>query len=341
MLVFQSKHTNGLSAHSKIVILFGTGLIGSSVYKRIQASDEFVSTYLPYNWHHPEQSQQELKVVFHFLENLINSRVVNANSVSHIAFVWCAGNAGFSCSKRDVQLELNNYQRGLALVSDLKTSYPDIKILSHLVSSVGGLFEDQRYIDKDSTAKPLRNYGHLKFEQEKKLLGLGGQIYKHIYRPTSVYGYIGFNQRMGLIPTLIFNGIQNIPSTIFGNSTTLRDYIFNDDIGRHIYSNLFNTSIETEAGIHFLASGKPSSIHEVQQFVEQIIGRKIYLSFCIDEQAANTKNITVSCSALPEVWLPTDIKTGMCYVRDSMIAENSYGVPGKYNERRKAELKLS
>jgi nucleoside-diphosphate-sugar epimerase len=173
----------------------------------------------------------------------------------------------------------------------------------------------------------MRHYGELKYEQENCLQNQEKCIVKVIYRPTSVYGYVGPGQRMGLIPTLISNGIQNRPSTIYGDSSTLRDYVFNENIGAYIVKNLFNASSKRKINVHLLASGKPSSIFEIQNFVEQVIGKKIYLNFHSTAETENTRDITVNSSALPADWSPTDIKIGIRYVKDMLISGNSIKLP--------------
>jgi NAD dependent epimerase/dehydratase family len=325
MIVFQ-KQTR-LDKETKLVVLFGTGLIGTSVCKKINKQAEYSSFFLPFDWNSPDKSRQDATRIFAHLSSILFSSPNATLSSSKIAFVWSAGKAGFTASKKNMVDEVISFDIVLDLVKKIAESFPTIKIFFHLLSSVGGLFEGQRLIHDTTRAQPKRYYGQLKYEQEKRLLKLKGGVVKKLYRPTSVYGFNGFHQRMGLISTLVSNGIKNQVSTIFGRLSTLRDYVLNDDIGAYIEKNLFHDCTPGVTTVHLLGSGKPSSIYEIRHFVEQVIGRKIYLQFHSTPETENTTDITVNSSALPVAWTPTDVKCGIRHVKESILSGKVYDIP--------------
>lgn len=326
MIVFQQQSRQ--SKKVKIVVLFGTGLIGTSVCNCINRTVEYSSSYFPFDWNSPDQGGKDATRIFQYLSSILLSYSQSDFASCKIAFVWCAGKAGFTATEKNMDDELNSYGIVLDLVKRIRESFPEYKIIVHLLSSVGGMFEGQRLIDNATFPQPRRIYGHLKYAQERRLMELDGEVAKKVYRLTSVYGFIGHSQRMGLIPTLITNGIRNKVSTIFGSLSTLRDYVLNEDIGVYIVKKLFHDCAEKMA-FHLLGSGKPSSIYEIRHCVEEVIGRKIYLEFRMTPQTENTMDIAINSSALPVDWSPTDIKSGIRFVKEGIISGKVCSVPGK------------
>lgn len=318
MIVFQQQPRP--SEGPKIVVLFGTGLIGSSVCNSIKRQTGYCSTYFPFDWNCPDQSRRDAAGIFQHLSSILASYSQGNLAASKIAFVWCAGKAGFTATKKNMDDELISYQIVLDLVRKIRENFPGSKIIFHLLSSAGGLFEGQRLIHVKTSPQPKRFYGHLKHVQEQRLTELDGEVAKNVYRPTSVYGFIGSGQRMGLIPTLIANGIRNKVSTIFGGLSTLRDYVLNEDVGDYIGKKLFHGCAAGHPAFYLLGSGKPSSIYEIRHFVDQVIGRKIYLEFRATAESDNQMDITINPSALPVDWSPTNVKCGIRLVKEGIIA---------------------
>ncbi len=325
MIVFQ-KQTR-LDKEVELVALFGTGLIGIPICREINKHAEYNSHFLPFDWSNPDKSRQDAAKIFAHLSDLFSSRPDITLSSGKIAFVWTAGKAGFTASEKDIIDELINFNIVLDLVRKMEESFPSITVLFHLLSSAGGLFEGQRLVHNSTKPHPKRYYGQLKYDQETRLSQLNGRVVKKIYRPTSVYGFTGSLQRMGLISTLVSNGIRNKVSTIFGSLSTLRDYVLNDDIAIYVKRNLFYNSPLEGTSIHLLASGKPSSIYEIRHFVEQVLGRKIYMRFHSTPETDNTTDITVNSSALPVSWTPTDVKSGIRHVQENILSGKAYEIP--------------
>ncbi len=318
MIVFQ-KQTQP-DKEIQLVVLFGAGLIGSSVCNKINKLGEYSSTLLPFSWNNSAQSRQDANKISLYLSSILASYSTDILSSGKIAFIWTAGKAGFTASETDWHDELANFNTVLSIVKHIAEQFPEPLLLFHLLSSAGGLFEGQRLVHNSTPPKPQRYYGQLKYDQEKALEQLSRRITKTIYRPTSVYGFTGASQRMGLISTLISNGIKNKVSTIFGSLSTLRDYVLNDDIATHIRNNLFIKHTNEDVFFHLLASGKPSSIYEIRCFVEQVLGKKIYLQFHSTPETDNSTDITVNASALPPAWTPISVKNGIRCVHEKILS---------------------
>jgi nucleoside-diphosphate-sugar epimerase len=319
MIVYQEP--SEANSGSRVVALFGKGLIGSSVCNCIEQQLNYSSILFPFDWHCLEQCKKDSATIYNYLSSILVSHSVRSGA--EVAFVWCAGKAGFTATAKEMISELATYSVALDLVCALTDNFPTVKIIFHLMSSAGGLFEGKRSVHGKTLLSPMRYYGILKHEQEKRLSQLSGKITPKIYRPTSVYGTVSTpDHRMGLIPVLIVNGMRNEVSTIFGSLSTLRDYVFNGDIGAFVTRHLFTEMSEGDSGIYLLGSGKPSSIYEIRHNVEQVIGRKIYLVFHMTRQTENDRDITVNSSGLPADWVPKDIKTGIRLLKEYIISHH-------------------
>ena len=314
------QHHCSQSTKRSVVLLFGTGLIGSSILKGLRQSGETTCHECPFSWNEANQRTRDAEGIYSRLIGTVESDGNCGGAPNSIALVWSAGKAGFFASQEDIDRELESYHVVLSLLEKLSLRFPTIKVECHLLSSAGGLFEDQGLVDISTQPSPKRLYGHLKYEQENLLAKLDSDIAKYIYRPTSVYGYSGPGKRMGLIPTLISNGIQNQTSTIVGSLNTLRDYVFNDDIGNHIAAQICSEERMTETDIRLLASGKPSSIFEIQHFVERVIRKKVLLNFLASPETDNATDIVVGSDVLTENWNPIDVSTGVRCVKDLFMA---------------------
>src|SRR5262249_7810010 len=156
---------------------------------------------------------------------------------------------------------------------DLVELAPKSRHRFHLLSSAGGLFEGQRFVDTSAKPAPRRPYGEAKLAQEERTAKLRPEVATSIYRPSSVYGFSGAGGRAGLVNTLIENTRKHCPSHIFGDSDTVRDYVLASDIGNFIAGRM---SLPIERSRTFLlASGKPSSTQEILKISEKVMGRPL------------------------------------------------------------------
>jgi nucleoside-diphosphate-sugar epimerase len=320
MLLYQDNEEEG---EVRFAALFGLGLIGSSVLSNLKARGEWQARHVPFDWSWPEQKQKDAESIFEEVYRLLRLAVEAKGKRVRTAFVWSAGKGGFTASEDDMRAELDSFEVVLALAGRIVGALSGVDCVFHHLSSAGGLFEGQRLVDELSRPDPRRPYGRVKCKQEEYLAAADARIRKRVYRPTSVYGYAGPGRRMGLIPTLLMNGIRNKVSTIVGSFSTLRDYVLSDDVGRYISETLFADGSPDKRERFVLASGKPSSVFEVQQIVEKVIKKKILLEIRDDKE--NTSDITFSASALPKGWYASDMETGIRTIRERILMPISCG----------------
>lgn len=298
----------GAETHRRqAVLLFGAGLIGGRVAAALSRRGwSHVETPTP--WHDDEGLRRHLDEAKRWFDGVRPLR---------LDVVWSAGRAGFASGKEQTRGEEQNFRRVLDMVSSLGAS-SSCGLVFHLVSSAGGLFEGQRHVDAASVPAPRRPYGALKLRQEELLLKLdipratgAPPLARRIYRLSSVFGPAPRGVRRGLIGALLHNAGEGRATPIVGQLTTLRDYVFTEDVGRHL-ADACTGDVFTGPGAdacQVLASGKPTTIHEIVQHVGRVVHRPPTLTFAARRD--NATDITFAPSALPPRWVTTDLETAI------------------------------
>jgi len=294
---------NDFENRNKLIAVFGNGLIGSSIMSKLNEFCIFSRKFMEFTYSDFEKQKRELVRIEQYVSRLVPPQ----NKDIDIIILWSAGKAGFTATESEIKSEFETFRNVLEMTQRFESLYTHIKISFHLISSAGGLFEDQKCVAPHFSPKPVRPYGLLKKLQEELLLSSAARIEKKIYRLSSVYGYIKKEHRMGLIPTLIFNGVRQQVTHIYGNLSTLRDYVWCGDLSEYITNILLNDDEENKSSIYHLVSGKPSSIYEIQSIIEKLLGRKIYIAF--HNINSNNRDITFSKTIFPTHWYPKDIET--------------------------------
>lgn len=310
MLLLVSVHPTKPSQH--VIAIFGVGLIGGAVKSALHVSNDFSESSLPFTWSIPAEQSGELNEI----SQKISASQSHDKRINRISILWSAGKGGFGTSAEELEIEFQSFTNVLKFAESLSESFSDALIDFHLVSSAGGLFEGQSLVNSDSVPKPFRPYGELKLRQENALRISMSHMHKFIYRPSSVYGLAHEGKRAGLISVILQSGIQHRVLSLVGNQNTLRDFVFSRDIGQFIAAQLLDTPTTSETVCHTLASGRPTSIHEIQEIAERVLRRKVY--FVFSGANRNAADITYSPRMLPNSWTPIDIATGIRLVHQNM-----------------------
>jgi UDP-glucose 4-epimerase len=223
------------------------------------------------------------------------------------AIVWAAGRAGFSASTDACESELAAFQDTAEAVDGLAAQRGTGGISLHLVSSAGGLYEGLTRVSTDSPLSPKRPYGILKEEQERRAHEMAQAIPVWIYRVSSVYGYPQPGHRGGLIAELIKNGVERRPSALYGAMDTLRDYVGEEEVGRHIAASVMKWG-PTGGKPEMLVSGRPTSVAQVVDMVEKVLRRRLLVSY---EDAWNARDITFDSALKAPDFHPEPLRTGI------------------------------
>lgn len=301
MIVLRTDHRLPEQAASRMILLFGRGLIGDNIVMALRSMGTFQSSELPYDW---ESRTARAACGRAILAQLQTGR----SDVNRIDFIWAAGRAGFGALDAELAPEMSAFEDVLDLAQKSMDAHPDALHVFHHTSSAGGLFEGQRLVNLDSAPNPKRPYGVCKLAQERTLSRLGENCRKLIYRPSSVYGYSVRSLRTGVISALINDNLNRRMTRVFGSSDTIRDYISAADIGRFVSARL-QAHPDDDQTVYTLASGKPTSLYEVLCTVRSITGQPLMLRF--DPQPNNSDDITFDRSVLPDDLKTIDLATGI------------------------------
>jgi len=151
----------------------------------------------------------------------------------------------------------------------------------YLVSSAGGAYAGSQGppFGIDTEPHPLNPYGRAKLDQEVVVARhLSGRIPITIGRVANAYGP-GQNiaKRQGLVTELCLCALTNRIATIFAPMTTLRDYIYADDIAAAVVVDLLRMAgqVPDPYVLRVVASGRSTSIAELLVLVERATGRPI------------------------------------------------------------------
>lgn len=305
MIIFDWTANNGQTQQRrKILALFGVGLIGGAIQQSVTSRYRPAAQYLPFSWRDFDRQITELSAIRSRITGICEQ---HPDSATDIHVVYSGGQAGFSGPAEQLEEEQRSFNKVLGFAASLGDAGPAVLHHFHLFSSAGGLFENQRFVDRTRKPEPLRPYGYAKLEQETALKLCPDEMSKWVYRPSSVYGFGGPGKRAGLVALLMKNAILHKPAVIFGRPNTLRDYVLSDDIGQFVAARIAGQHVGSEQFI--LASGKATCITEILAIIERTVERRLYLRYAT--QVENADHITFLPEVFPAGWKPTNLESGI------------------------------
>jgi nucleoside-diphosphate-sugar epimerase len=279
------------------VLLFGLGLIGSTIDHALRMRFDARATDFPYSWTDRAARIEQRQA--------IRARLTGPGPV---AVVWAGGKNGFAASDAEMADET-------ALLSELVDFAValgrDRPVGFHLTSSAGGLFEGQTHCGPSSVPRPLRPYGTGKRAQETLLMATDGLSRRMIFRPTSVYGMTTSN-RIGLVTALISNALHGRTTRITGSPYTLRDFLLAEDIGQFMAQRIVRPEDGPRDQTLLLARGRSASIFEVIERIRSRVDRPLLLQF--DSRPTNAGDMSFLPSALPHDWHATPLASGITQI---------------------------
>lgn len=307
-MILTIRREHGSTDAAQSVVIFGSGLIGRSILGALAKRGQTENTLLPLSWTERKARTPQL--------DAMGSRLRELPAGATIDVIWAAGRAGFTASQGETAQEREAFTDVMEWLRGLSQQLSGRALTLHVVSSAGGLYEGQRFVDADSVPRPLRPYGDLKLAQEGIARTLCDTIPLNVYRPSTVYGTHGQKERSGLVNTLIMNAKTHTVSRIFGGLDTIRDYVLAGDVGKFIAAQTGRPI--TQSLTFLLASGKPAALGEILSLIERILGRPLLIG--LDPVPSNARHITFRPSALPVGWHSTDIETGIRQVMRQLSA---------------------
>jgi hypothetical protein len=288
-----------VDGHSHVILIFGSGLIGSAISRDLSSCSGSVIYPLFIDWNQTQSRQ--LQNTYHKFAEVISQKRVDSNAEPKVHIVWAAGLCGFYSDECQTKKELAIFLDCLERTSNLVVSNLGHRPGFHLASSIGGLFEGQYLVSDKSVPCPIRPYGKLKYSQEKLLSDFSEIILGYVYRLSSVYGFINPQHRKGLISTLIENSVKSKQTLISGSMHTLRDFVWAPNVARFVTTSMLHGRPST--GPIFLASGKSETVENIKRLIEFSLRRKVYSRYLYTP--TNDASICVSQAILPCGWSPS------------------------------------
>ena len=196
------------------------------------------------------------------------------------AIVWSAGAGVMRTGQEVLDRECRLLDHVCAAIS---TGAPAGPGGFYLVSSAGGAFAGSARppFGVDTRPVPLNAYGRAKLRQEESARSrLAGRCPVSVGRVGNAYGPgQDLTKQQGLITELCRCALLGRAVTIFAPPTTLRDYIYSDDVADMVVADLLRmagpdwTPWETRV----VASGRSVSIAELISLVEMASGRVVMI----------------------------------------------------------------
>ena len=305
MLILYPDDTQSAETIPQAMVIFGLGLLGHSIFQSISKTAASLNQQsMAFDWNPGKLQKSHADSILRRLTDITNDSPISSK---RLVILWSAGSAGFSSSHKEIDKELTSFHVVLDMAKQLQVSFPQRSVEFHLLSSAGGLFEGCTYVTEQTGPVPCRPYGYLKQEQEQQLLNQD-LLVPVIYRPSTVYGPISAGVRRGLVSTLIHNGTLRIVSNILGHFSTLRDYVYFEDIANFIAGNILSGPTPRQGPVNYLISGKPTSIYEIIKTIESILRHPLYYQLKYDPD--NRCDMAFSPSLFPTHWRPTDLYFG-------------------------------
>ncbi len=307
MMLLTRPSPDGGQPHA--VLILGGGLIGGAIEQSLVRRAGFKAQYLPLDWSDAAVFDGHFHAAVDAMTRL---------ALGRLDWVWAAGRAGFGADEPQVQAELTRFEGFLNHIRAASTALAGIPMRMHLISSAGGLYEGCRSVTARTEPRAERPYGILKMQQEQLAREHFEGERLHIYRPSSVYGFIRPNRRNGLAAVMIANALLHRTTTFSGRLDTLRDYVWVDDLADFVTQHICDRNPDPGPGhghghgrhnVYLLASARPTSIHEMRTLVEHATRQPVYIQYLTSHD--NAEHITFSPSALPPRWYPSEPQTNI------------------------------
>ena len=187
------------------------------------------------------------------------------------------------------------------------------------ISSAGAVYGEYKgHVTEDSPTEPISSYGIVKLTIEKyiKLYHRTHGLEYVILRASNPYGPgQDPTKKHGLIPTLVYNTLNDIETTIYGDGTEYRDYIYIDSLINQIY----NYSIGLKNCVRNCAHFFSTQTSEIIDIIERFTHKKAIIKY-EERRKCDPKNVFIKTNhvSIPD---KCTIYTGILKIIKSMKSE--------------------
>ena len=260
-----------------ILLIGGTGFVGRSLVARLSSIFPEIYTIA-----RGDDIIEGLPNVRHYQSGLDNAVLLkkllpNCRVVFHLASETTPG----SSILQPALEATNNLLPSLRFLECLQ-EYSHLSLI--YVSTGGAIYgnTENEKVSEDMPLSPLSYYGAGKAALEKFICAYSRQTGNTavILRPSNLYGPSqAYRQGFGIIPTVFNHLLTGKILQVWGDGTSVRDYLYLDDFLDFCLILLKNLSLEGTAKVYNIGSGQGTTLLELIGFIEQITGATILKNF--------------------------------------------------------------
>ncbi len=305
--------TIDLDDNSRVIVL-GEGQVGSAISRSFLRTRTAVGHQRRTNWATPETAARSTADA---LRDLQPAGTGHASTSGRTTVIWSAGTAGMTTSKERCDQNLATMKASISAALDSVETGRTRSL--HIVSSAGAHAHSaprwpssRPSLESESPAVDVP-YIQLKIAEERWAQALTAgpdPIDATIHRVASVYARPDDPGRSGMVAAMVRNASRGQVTPIFGNWSTMRNYVHADDVGEFVARSVRVADIApgrcTET---LLADRRSYAIGELVKLVSRAIRRPVPLQMIAAENAQNhTFNPSKIADGFAARSLPTAIR---------------------------------
>lgn len=258
----------------KIVVFGGSGFIGSAVVDRL-LKDGYELRIFEHPRVKPYRAFSSSEKIEWYSGDMLNEHdvsraVTGMDAVLHLVSFTLPKN-----SNEDILYDVQtNLMAALQLLNVMRSQKVG-KII--FISSGGTVYGIPKYVPVDEThpTDPLVSYGITKLTIEKYLL-----LFQHLYGIKSVILRVsnayGPRQRLetsqGAVGIFLDRALRGLPIEIWGDGSTVRDYVYVDDVANAFAKALIYEGSQT---VFNISSGVGVSLNQLLDEIEALINKPV------------------------------------------------------------------
>lgn len=174
-------------------------------------------------------------------------------------------------------------------------------------SSGGTVYGDAKDspVNEKHPLDPKGSYGIVKtaIENYIKMFAKKFDFSWLIVRPANAYGpRQNYQGKQGVISTFLFNALQGKSLYIWGNSKSVRDYIYISDVVEFFVK----AGLSEKTGVYNIGSGRGVSLNKIIKLIKKITGRKVEIRR-INNKTFNVNKVVLDITRAKKEfgWKPT------------------------------------
>jgi UDP-glucose 4-epimerase len=255
----------------KILVLGGSGFLGSHIVDRFLAENHDVSVYDLY----PERFRRSPSKIEFFTGDFGNVGALSELIATGFdAVIHCVSTTTPKSSNESPEFDIQSNVIGTLYLLDICTKHKVGKLV--FLSSGGTVYGDigdLEMVDESHAVRPMCSYGVSKLTIEHYL-----EVYKHLrgldyvaLRLANPYGERQSPLRaLGALTVFLHRTLKGQDIEIWGDGAVTRDFIYVGDVANAVYF----ATISPISGVYNVGTGTGLSLRDIVHRIETITGRR-------------------------------------------------------------------